>query len=129
MNVQEIIQAFRGAGAFFDEPTASAARLDEQEGRLQFQFPAAYREAVESGSYDKATFHFMEPERYDRDERYLVFALWNDIRFAFATHEKNGDEYRIYPIGDRIEDQTTYPDFTAWFEMVLKMATRPPNPD
>lgn len=129
MQVQDIIDGFRRAGSFFEEPTADGSRLDEQEARLGFRFPATYRQAVEAGSFDKANFHFLEPERYGADDRFVIFAVWNEIRFGFATHDATGDEFRIHPIGDVIEDGTTYPDFPAWFEMVFKMATRPINPD
>ena len=69
MTIQEIIAGYRQRGAFFEEPTVSGGTLDEQESRLGLRFPASYREAITAGSYAKATFHFLEPYRDERDAR------------------------------------------------------------
>ncbi len=124
MKIEEIIAKFQKAGRFSDQPTFNEKTLEEWEKEFGVKLPPDYRAAQLAGSYYKANFRFMKPER--AEQNMIVFAYWNDARFAFHIVEGERGDYPVYILlGDFREKK--YQNFCEWFSMVYETATSPFN--
>lgn len=125
-----VIEGFRRVGLYYNTPTFPADQIAAWEKEFGVQFPTSYRETIDYGSYDKNTFHFIEPFRDKKNPAFIIFASWNNDQFAFDTNDRNSEgEYPVYILLDGLEPEKRYRDFPEWFQMVFNMTDRPINPE
>lgn len=124
--IDDIIEKFKATGRYSKEITFSPEDMDAWEKEIGVKFPPDYRKAQSSGSYYKANFRFMKPEKMSTDPGMVLFAYWNDARFAFKTDEgKNGDFPVYILVGEFVEKR--FENFREWFAMVFDNASQPFN--
>lgn len=123
--INETIKDFKKSGRFDQSPTHSIDDLKKWEKELGLVFPAPYKKAVSSGSYDKATFHFIKPELHKTYSQFLIFATWNDVQFGFDTQYLETPHTPISVLVEGFKPENKYSDFTDWFHLVLELANQP----
>lgn len=123
--IANTIKDFKKTGRFDQQPTHSPEEIEKWEKELNISFPETYKKVVTSGSYDKATFHFIKPEFHPKHKQFLVFASWNDVSFAFDTGAVNPANPPIYILMDGMNPENRYDDFTTWFHLIFELASQP----
>jgi hypothetical protein len=118
--VAQTIENFKTKGLFSTLPTFSAEEVgawDKKFGPL----PEDYKETLLAGSYDKGTFHFVEPYEYKGNSDWLVFAVWNEDEFAF---DRSAD-WPVVVVTETLEPDVTDEHFGEWFARVYAMVSKP----
>ena len=123
--INATIKDFKMTGRFDQEPTFTSDQIAQWEAKLSVQFPESYKRVVTSGSYDKATFHFVEPYLDPDQGSFLVFAIWNDVKFAFDIQSQTNTKQPVYILMGSKKPDNRYDDFITWFHLVFELANRP----
>ncbi len=119
-NIDQLIKEFDKLRLHFKTPNYTKKQLEEMEKNLKCKFPPDFKKTLEAGYIDKGTFYFLPPERFENDERFLIFGKWNDNVFMFDTEAgiKDMPVYEVVKATDKPEK--CFENFYEWLNTVLK---------
>ncbi len=122
--IQNIINNIKESGKYGERETFTKQEIQNWEKEIQFQFPEEYKILVTTIEPEISNFYFIKPYRHPEFPHYIIFAEWNNDKFAF-----NEKDSSIITLLDNDDSGKKWKDFFEWIKYVWNMSNKPINPE